>query len=63
LPVSQASIERSLRYADRLRLQYLDGLPTEFRVLCARDATLRQPAIRCAAGCTKCAGENHHAIA
>ena len=42
---------------------YLNRLPTEFRVLCVRDATLRAPAIRCTAGYTKWAIENHHAIA
>ncbi len=43
--------------------RYLDRLPTEFRVLCVRDATLREPAIRSTAGYTKWAVENHHAIA
>jgi MoxR-like ATPase len=47
---------------DRICL-YLDRLPTEFRVLCVRDATLRAPAIRCTAGYTKWAVENHHVIA
>ncbi|MGO8732297.1 MAG: hypothetical protein ACLQVM_05870 [Terriglobia bacterium] len=47
---------------DRVCL-YLDRLPTEFCVLCVRDAILRQPAIRCTAGYTKWAVENHHAIA
>jgi MoxR-like ATPase len=42
---------------------YLDRLPTEFRVLCVRDATFREPAIRCTAGYTKWAVENHHAMA
>jgi MoxR-like ATPase len=42
---------------------YLNRLPTEFRVLCVRDATLREPSIRCTAGYTKWAVENHHAIA
>jgi hypothetical protein len=37
--------------------------PTELRVLYVRDATLRAPAIRCTAGYTKWAVENHHAIA
>jgi len=36
---------------DRICL-YLNRLPTEFRVLCFRDATLREPAIRCTAGYT-----------
>ena len=47
---------------DRICL-YLNRLPTEFRVLCVRDATLRAPAIRTTAGYTKWAVENHHAIA
>jgi hypothetical protein len=47
---------------DRVCL-YLNRLPTEFRVLCVRDATLRAPAIRSMAGYTKWAVENHHAIA
>ncbi|TAM83479.1 MAG: MoxR family ATPase [Acidobacteria bacterium] len=47
---------------DRICL-YLDRLPTEFRVLCVRDATLREPAIRWTAGYTRWAVENHHAIA
>jgi MoxR-like ATPase len=47
---------------DRICL-YLDRLPTEFRVLTVRDATLREPVIRCTAGYTKWAVENHHAIA
>jgi hypothetical protein len=47
---------------DRICL-YLNRLPTEFRVLCVRDATLLAPAVRCTAGYTKWAVENHHAIA
>jgi MoxR-like ATPase len=47
---------------DRICL-YLNRLPTEFRVLCVRDATLREPAIRCTAGYTKWAVENHHVVA
>jgi len=47
---------------DRICL-YLNRLPTEFRVLCVRDATLREPAIRSTAGFVKFAVENHHAIA
>src|SRR5215469_7643811 len=47
---------------DRICL-YLNRLPTEFRVLCVRDATLRQPAIRCTAGYVRWAVENHNAIA
>jgi len=47
---------------DRICL-YLNRLPTEFRVLCVRDATLRQPAIRCTAGFVTWAVDNHNAIA
>ena len=47
---------------DRICL-YLNRLPTEFRVLCVRDATLRAPAIRFTADYTKWAVENHHTIA
>ena len=47
---------------DRICL-YLNRLPTEFRVLCVRDASLRTPAIRCTAGYTKWAVDNHHLIA
>ncbi|MGH9403929.1 MAG: MoxR family ATPase [Terriglobia bacterium] len=42
---------------------YLNRLPTEFRVLCVRDATLREPGLRSTAGYVKFAVENHHAIA
>lgn len=47
---------------DRVCL-YLNRLPTEFRVLCVRDATLREPNIRCTASYVKFAVENHHTIA
>ena len=47
---------------DRICL-YLHRLPTEFRVLCVRDATLREPAIRSTAGYVRFAVEHHHAIA
>jgi hypothetical protein len=43
---------------DRICL-YLNRLPTEFRVLCVRDATLREPAIRCTGGYTKWALSAH----
>jgi hypothetical protein len=42
---------------------YLERLPTEFRVLCVHDATLREPALRSTAAYVKFAVENHHAIA
>lgn len=47
---------------DRICL-YLNRLPTEFRVLCVHDATVRKPGIRSTAGFVKFAVENHHAIA
>jgi len=47
---------------DRVCL-YLNRMPTEFRVLCVRDATLRAPGIRYTAGYTKWAVENHHVLA
>lgn len=43
--------------------QYLDRMPTEFRILCVRDATLRDPSVRHTAGYTKWAIENHHVLA
>jgi hypothetical protein len=43
--------------------QYLNRMPTEFRVLCVRDATLREPAIRYTAGYTNWAVKDHHAVA
>ena len=47
---------------DRVCL-YLDRMPTEFRVLCVRDASLREPAIRHTSSYTKWAIENHHVLA
>ena len=47
---------------DRVCL-YLDRMPTEFRVLCVRDAALRQPAIRHTPRYTRWAIENHHLLA
>jgi len=47
---------------DRICL-YLERMPTEFCVLCVRDASLREPAVRHTAGYTKWAVANHHAIA
>jgi hypothetical protein len=41
---------------------YLDRLPTEFRVLCVHDATLRDPALRSTAAYVKFAVQHHHAI-
>jgi hypothetical protein len=42
---------------------YLDRLPAEFRILCVRDATLRDPTLRSTAAYVKFAVEHHHAIA
>jgi hypothetical protein len=42
---------------------YLDRLPTEFRVLCVRDATLRDSSLRSTAAYVKFAVENHHTFA
>lgn len=47
---------------DRVCL-YLNRMPTEFRVLCVRDASLRQPGIRHTASYTKWAIENHDVLA
>jgi hypothetical protein len=42
---------------------YLDRLPTEFRVLCVHDATLRDPILRSTPGYVKFAVRHHKAIA
>jgi hypothetical protein len=42
---------------------YLDRMPTEFGVLCVRDASLRRPEIRHTSSYTKWAIANHHALA
>jgi hypothetical protein len=42
---------------------YLERMPTEFSVLCVRDASVKQPSIRHTQGYTKWAIANHHAIA
>jgi hypothetical protein len=47
---------------DRISL-YLHRMPTEFRVLSVRDASLSTPAIRSTAAYTKWAVENHHVLA
>ena len=52
-------IERNF---DRICL-YLDRMPTEFRVLSVRDATLRDPRIKYTGGYTKWAIQNHHVLA
>ena len=41
---------------------YVNRMPTEFRVLCVRDASLREPGIRHTASYTKWAIENHHVL-
>ena len=46
---------------DRL-CTYLGRMPTEFSVLCVRDASLREPAVRHTPGYTKWAIENHHVL-
>jgi hypothetical protein len=47
---------------DRICL-YLDRMPTEFRVLSVRDATLHDPKIKYTAGYTRWAIQNHHVLA
>ena len=42
---------------------YLGRMPTEFSVLCVRDASLREPAIRHTPSYTRWAVENHNVIA
>lgn len=42
---------------------YLERMPTEFNVLCVRDASLREPAIRHTPGYTKWAIQNHAVLA
>ncbi len=41
---------------------YLGRMPTEFSVLCVRDASLRAPAIRHTGAYTKWAVDNHHVL-
>jgi hypothetical protein len=42
---------------------YLGRMPTEFSVLCVRDASLRQPAVQHTPAFTKWATTNHHVVA
>lgn len=42
---------------------YVGRMPTEFSVLCVRDATLRQPAVQHTSAFTKWATTNHHVLA
>jgi hypothetical protein len=43
--------------------QYVKRMPTEFSVLCVRDASVYSPAIRSTAAYVKWAVENHHVLA
>ncbi len=42
---------------------YLDRMPTEFSVLCVRDASLREPGVKHTPTYTKWAITNHHVLA
>jgi len=46
---------------DRVSL-YLERMPTEFSVLCVRDASLRATGVRHTAGYTRWAIDNHHVL-
>jgi hypothetical protein len=67
-PAAQYAVASALAHRasdtnfDRISL-YLDRLPTEFRVLSVRDATLRDQKIKYTAGYTKWAIQNHHVLA
>jgi len=67
-PAAQYAVASALAHRasdtnfDRIGL-YLDRMPTEFRVLSVRDATLRDPKIKYTAGYTKWAIQNHHVLA
>jgi hypothetical protein len=67
-PAAQYAVASALAHRasdtnfDRICL-YLDRLPTEFRVLSVRDATLRDQKIKYTAGYTKWAIQNHHVLA
>jgi hypothetical protein len=67
-PAAQYAVASALAHRasdtnfDRI-CHYLDRMPTEFRVLSVRDATLRDQAIKYTAGYTKWAIENHHVLA
>lgn len=43
--------------------QYLTRMPVEFRILCVRDASLRDPSIKYTNAYVKWAVENHHVLA
>lgn len=67
-PAAQYAIASALAHRasdtnfDRICL-YLERMPTEFRVLCVRDASARAPEIKFTAGYTKWAIANHHVLA
>lgn len=67
-PAAQYAVASALAHRasdanfDRICL-YLDRMPTEFRVLSVRDATLRDQKIKFTAGYTKWAIHNHHVLA
>ena len=67
-PAAQYAVASALAHRasdtnfDRICL-YLDRMPTEFRVLSVRDATLRDQKIKYTAGYTRWAVQNHHVLA
>jgi hypothetical protein len=66
-PAAQYAVASALAHRatdcnfDRISL-YINRVPIEFRVLCVRDATVRQPQIRHTAAYTRWAIEHHHVI-
>jgi hypothetical protein len=61
--VASALAQRSTDFNFDRVCTYLDRMPTEFRVLCVRDASLREPAIRHTPSYTKWAIEHHAVLA
>ncbi len=67
-PAAQYAVAAALAHCasdtnfDRI-CTYLDRMPTEFSVLCVRDASLRQPDVRHTPAYTKWAIANHHVLA
>ncbi len=67
-PAAQYAVASALAHRasdtnfDRICL-YLDRMATEFRVLCVRDATLRDQSIKHTSGYTRWAIQNHHVLA
>ena len=67
-PAAQYAVASALAHRasdsnfDRVYL-YLGRMPVEFRVLCVRDATLRDPPIKHTAAYVRWAVENHHVLA